>query len=82
MEFRPARALDGPIEIDIEFRIRRPKSVKRKLPDCRPDLDNFVKAVMDSLDSFWLDDGQIVRLTAQKAYGDPQIAVLIRRAAA
>lgn len=44
----------------------------------RPDLDNLVK-VLDGLNGrAWLDDSQIVHLTARKQYGNkPELLVLI-----
>lgn len=39
-------------------------------PTSRPDLDNFVKLAKDALNGvLWVDDSQIVQLTAEKQYG-------------
>ncbi len=69
-KYRPKAPLLGPLVVDLAFVIRRKKSVKRKEPCVRPDVDNFCKAVIDSLSGFWVDDGQIVGLHARKLYGD------------
>lgn len=67
---RPAKPIDGPIELTLLFQIKKPKSVKRDQPCVKPDLDNFCKSVLDAMSDFWFDDGQIVRLYARKRYGD------------
>lgn len=80
---KPATPLDGPLEMAILFQIKKPKSVsrKREYPHVRPDLDNYVKAVMDALKGFWKDDGQIICIYARKRYGLlPFIKVSIARA--
>lgn len=58
------------LEIAIEFRLQRPKSCTRRLyPSVRPDLDNYVKLVLDACNKIlWVDDAQICRLLAIKRY--------------
>ena len=67
--------LEGPLEVIIEFFITRPKSVsieKRPYPIVKPDLDNFIKGVLDGLNGItWYDDNQIINLTARKRYAAP-----------
>jgi Holliday junction resolvase RusA-like endonuclease len=48
-------------------------------PTGKPDLDNSIKLVMDALNKLvWMDDSQVVRLTATKRYGPaPQTVVEI-----
>ena len=65
--------VDGPVEAVFVFHIARPASVKpeaRPLPIKPPDLDKLVRAVCDSLTdaAVWEDDGQVVKLTAEKEY--------------
>lgn len=80
---RPAAPLKGALKIDLIFTIKKPKSVKRKHPCVRPDVDNFQKAILDSLKAFWIDDGQIVEVHAVKEYGDESgITVCIQEKAA
>ena len=41
------------------------------LPAKRPDLDNYVKMVLDACESVvYIDDKQVVRLRASKVYGE------------
>lgn len=65
--------LDGAVEIQIEFHLLKPKSVKREFPCVLPDLDKYVRAVFDSLTKIaYTDDGQVVKVTATKIYAENQ----------
>jgi len=48
-------------------------------PVTRPDIDNFIKVIFDSLTGIvWLDDSQVVELHAAKMYSDkPQVRVMV-----
>lgn len=61
--------LTGPLTVHVAVVKRRPKSTKLDAP--KPDIDNFVKAVLDAVTKaggYWEDDYQIVGLTATKAW--------------
>lgn len=76
------KPLGGALSVFVTFNLLKPKSVKRSLPCVRCDLDNFLKAVLDSLNGIvWKDDGQIVSLVAHKIYAikKPHITMLIER---
>lgn len=63
--------LGEPILFCCFFRLQKPKSApkNRLYPIVRPDLDNYVKAVKDSLSGvIWKDDNLICALVAQKVY--------------
>jgi Holliday junction resolvase RusA-like endonuclease len=64
----------GAICVAIDFVLVRPASVtakKRPWPVTRPDIDNYVKGVMDAANGIlWVDDAQIVTLLSRKLYGD------------
>lgn len=77
----PAEPLDGPLSVRIvEYRaIPASWSKKRRAealagvirPTGRPDLDNVVKAILDSLNGrMWHDDSQVVSLHAEKRYAE------------
>lgn len=64
--------LEGPVAVFVYFYLPRPKSLAKSvtLPAKRPDIDKLARAVLDGLTEggAWLDDGQVVRLQAQKNY--------------
>lgn len=80
MDHRPEKPIAGPIQLLLRFSFPKPTKPKwkseaaRKLlvsPCKRPDLDNLVKLVKDALSGpFWVNDSQIVSMTAAKLYGD------------
>lgn len=62
------------VALTTNFHIPFPKSMPKKrreyaLPAVRPDLDNYVKSVMDGLNRVaWDDDAQVVSIHATKCY--------------
>jgi Holliday junction resolvase RusA-like endonuclease len=68
--------LSCPICISIHFLLPRPKGMMWKKKDMprvpnphRPDIDNCIKTVIDSLNGIaYLDDGQITEIHAKKEY--------------
>jgi len=82
-EVIPATPLTGPLQVDIEFYFKRPKShfgSKKGVPYLKdfapywytrkPDRDNLDKAVLDALTQLgvWEDDQQVVAGTIVKRY--------------
>lgn len=63
-----------PIEIDavrvsLTFYLPRPKTVLRKFPSVRPDLDKLARACLDAITGIaFLDDGQVCDLHCYKRY--------------
>ena len=67
-----------------------PKSVSKKRrelkneriirPTVKPDIDNYTKGILDSLNGIcWIDDSQIVSLIANKYYSDePRVEIEIK----
>ncbi len=63
--------LTGPVELSLRFYLPRPRTVRRALPDRKPDVDHLVRAVGDSLSGLAIeDDARIVNLHAYKFYAD------------
>lgn len=73
----------GPIEVEIDFWIPRPPSVKhskRPFPIVPPDIDKLCRAALDGIGQgpsgksgdgvIWGDDSQVVSLIARKHYAD------------
>lgn len=65
-------AFDGALRVEIEFRMPRPRSVKRAHPSVKPDVDKLARAVLDSLSAaaVIVDDARVVSLTAEKVYAE------------
>ena len=89
MQRRPL--FDGPLRVLINAYFSIPASKPAKwrlaaleqkiLPTKKPDIDNIIKGVADSLNKvIYVDDTQIVALKAYKFYSDrPRIEIFIRR---
>lgn len=61
--------LEGPVGLELMFDVERPKSVKREQPHVRPDLDKYIRAVLDALTGVvYEDDGQVCHILASKRY--------------
>lgn len=84
-------ALDGALDVSIMVYKGIPKSwskIKKQdavdgliLPAVKPDIDNYVKAILDGLSygNVWLDDSQVVRIKADKKYSEnPRADIIIR----
>lgn len=60
---------DCPLAIGVCFYFERPKSVRREQHTVKPDIDNLLKSVLDSLNKIcWNDDAQIVSVNSFKFY--------------
>jgi Holliday junction resolvase RusA-like endonuclease len=61
--------LTGPLVVDLELYISRPKTTKLASP--KADIDNFVKAVFDVMNGrLWGDDSQVIKLYATKQWAE------------
>jgi len=69
--FAGAKPLEGAMGIEVTFRVRRPKTVKREYPSVSPDLDKLCRGCLDSLTGIcFMDDSQVVEIKARKVYSD------------
>ena len=78
------------VELDLDFFFPIPKSDSKKLaerkrnneirPAIRPDIDNFIKFVMDALHEVaYDDDKRVIKISAQKFFSDePKTEVNIK----
>ena len=58
-----------PLRVVIWFYLYKPPTTKKELPTGRPDLDNYIKLILDAGNGIiWHDDSQIVWLEAKKGY--------------
>ena len=87
---RPQKPFDEAISLHITFYFKRPKGHynKQGLKDdapshhiSKPDADNLIKFVCDSLNGiFWKDDSVVSRVSADKVYSDiPKMVVQIKQ---
>ena len=63
----------GPMRLEVDFFLERPKTVKRSMPIVPPDLDKLVRGVGDGIGQsgrIYKDDSQIVEVIARKHYAD------------
>lgn len=70
-----------PVRVDLVFYLPRGKTVKRKFPTTKPDVDKLTRAIFDALAQAWVvaDDSQIVTGTQSKRYADDRpVGVAIR----
>lgn len=82
--------LSGPLCLEMLVLVMAPVSWSKKKRDAalsgeisptgKPDIDNVVKLVADSLNGImWHDDAQIVRLVAEKRYAaEPETVITVR----
>ena len=83
MAQRGAQATDEAVTMTVIVYRRIPKGASKKktaammagalLPTTKPDLDNYVKAVVDAANGvIFKDDSQVVAINARKAFDDGQ----------
>lgn len=66
--------------LSITICVKKPKSVKRKYISVRPDLDNYLKAILDAGNGvIFKDDGQVVELCIKKQYAPENSLQMILR---
>lgn len=76
-----------PLSIDMTFYKQIPKSyTKKKKEEClkngcttRPDIDNYYKAILDSMDNiFYTDDSFVVELSGRKLYTNIDSYIILK----
>lgn len=64
----------GPLHLEITYTIKTPKTKQNRIGsyhEQRPDIDNFEKLVLDSLNEIvYVDDGQVAKVTHEKVWGE------------
>jgi Holliday junction resolvase RusA-like endonuclease len=65
--------------VDVKFFLRPPKKLVRPYPSVRPDIDNYLKAVLDALNGIlWVDDGCIVKVSCVKLYSSREPFIVLK----
>jgi len=64
---------EEPLEVLITFYLPRPKTVKRKHPAVKPDIDKLIRGTLDPLTQAGVikDDALVVEVSARKEYCEP-----------
>ena len=92
-QYAPKELLKGALEVELHFFLQRPKTLPKRVVHHikRPDVDNFCKLILDSLEprkkckkaqnplegAMYENDAQIVSLWVTKQYGEPRVKVKI-----
>lgn len=69
-----------PVQSSISKTERERRLSNESKPVVKPDTDNYIKSTLDALNGIlWHDDSQIVKIEAEKRYGDhPKITVSVK----
>jgi len=67
--------LQNAVEVALVFHLPRPKTVTRKWPAVKPDLDKLVRSTFDGLTTggLYTDDALVIALSASKQYTTDRI---------
>lgn len=71
--------MTSPVEIALVFHLPRPKSVTRKWPSVKPDLDKLIRSTFDGLTTggLYTDDALVIAVSASKQYATDRIGCQI-----
>lgn len=66
--------LDMAIELDLLFLLPRPSSVRKPLPETKPDIDKLTRCVCDALEGIvYTNDSRVCDLSVRKRYADKAV---------
>lgn len=66
--------IDGPVMVEVEFILPRPKSLPKRITDMirKPDLDKLIRSTLDALSGIaYVDDNRVNLIVASKHYQTP-----------
>lgn len=66
---------ENPVEIALVFHLPKPKTVTRKWPAVKPDLDKLIRSTFDGLTTggLYTDDALVIAVSASKQYATDRI---------
>lgn len=67
--------LEGPVGVEINFVMPKPKSAPKSKVFCdkKPDIDKLIRSTFDSMTGvLYRDDSQVVQVRATKVYNTPE----------
>jgi Holliday junction resolvase RusA-like endonuclease len=75
MSWETLNPMETPVEIALVFHLPKPKTVKRKWPAVKPDLDKLIRSTFDGLTTggLYTDDALIIAVSASKQYATDRI---------
>ena len=78
--YKTKKPLDCPLVLELNIFLNKPKSAKRVVPYVRPDIDNYLKMIMDALNpqkgddiAVIKDDSLIVSVIVNKLYATERV---------
>lgn len=79
MSWATLNAMTSPVEIALVFHLPKPKTVNRKWPSVKPDLDKLIRATFDGLTTggLYTDDALVIAVSASKQYATDRIGCQI-----
>ena len=75
MSWETLNPMDSPVEIALVFYLPRPKTVTRRWPSVKPDLDKLIRSTFDGLTTggLYTDDALVIAVSASKEYATDRI---------
>ena len=79
LSYNTLNPITTPVEIALVFLLPRPKTVSRKWPSVKPDLDKLIRSTFDGLTTggLYTDDALVIAVSASKQYATDKIGCQI-----
>jgi crossover junction endodeoxyribonuclease RusA len=73
------KTITEPVELVLDFKLPKPKSVNREFPSVKPDLDKLIRSTCDALtqSEIYQDDALVIGIGASKTYATGQTGCYI-----
>jgi Holliday junction resolvase RusA-like endonuclease len=75
MSWETLNPMETPVKIALVFHLPKPKTVTRKWPAVKPDLDKLIRSTFDGLTTggLYTDDALVIAVSASKQYATDRI---------